>query len=69
MIKKNTKMVFEDGNFIEELVGGVPLSEGEVVNVKKNEEVVKYTVVKKTVDFIFEGNDQTANIIYLLKKI
>lgn len=69
MIKKNTKMVFEDGSGTEELIGGIPLSEGEIVHVWKNQIAVDYVVTKKSVDFIFDGDDQTANIIYsLLKK-
>jgi len=72
MIKKNTKIIFEgNGEEKKELVGGVPLSEGEIVNVKNenSEEFVNYKVIKKEVEFIFEGEDQVSNIKYILKKV
>lgn len=68
MIKKNTKMVFEDGGSAEELIGGIPLSEGEIVHVWKNQIAVDYVVTRKSIDFVFDGDDQIANITYSLRK-
>ena len=68
MIKKNTKMIFEDGGSTEELAGGIPLSVGEIVHVKKDGESTDYVVADKNVEFIFDGDDQIANIAYSLMK-
>jgi len=70
MIKKNTKMIFEGINVSNnELVGGVPLSVGEVVNVAlENGEKVNCEVVDKKVDFAFKGEDQFADIVYILRR-
>lgn len=63
-------MIFEGieiGN--NELVGGVPLSVGEIINVSlENGNKVKCEVIDKEVDFIFKDKDQVANIIYRLKR-
>ncbi len=71
MIKKNTKIVFEDeknkkfGN----LEGGIPLSKGEVIHFHEGSKVVVYEVKNKGIDCFFEGEDQVVNITYTLKKI
>tara|TARA_B100000315_G_scaffold250163_1_gene282543 strand:+ start:1192 stop:1404 length:213 start_codon:yes stop_codon:yes gene_type:complete len=70
MIKKNTKIIFE-GQEGKELMGGIPLSVGETINLypEASDESVKYEVVDKKVDFYMKGDDQTADIVYTLKKV
>lgn len=69
MIKKNTKMIFEGGDMGKELVGGIPLSKGEVINVTENGQDCAYEVVEKKVNFNLDGEDQIADITYRLRKI
>ncbi len=66
MIKKNTKIIFDDGSE-EELMGGIPLSKGDYVNFHKENVVESYEVVEKKVDYFEEK--EVVNIIYKLKKI
>jgi hypothetical protein len=71
MIKKNTKVIFENGdsNSSDELIGGMPLSKGDIVHVhRNNEDAIDYEVVDKTVDCFLGGEDQTVNITYKLRK-
>ena len=67
MIKKNTKIIFEgeDGNS-KELIGGIPLSKGEIITLNKSE---KFEVIDKIVEIEDKGKDQIADIIYKLKKL
>lgn len=71
MIKKNTKIIFqgEEGES-KELIGGVPLSVGEIVQVteKNSNEQKDFEVIDKQIEFIFNGEDQIANIIYTLQR-
>lgn len=72
MIKKNTKIIFEDGesNSSDELTGGMPLSKGEIVHVhRENQDTADYEVVDKIIDCFMEGEDQRVNITYKLKTI
>lgn len=70
MIKKNTKIIFEDdeNGTTDELIGGIPLTKGETIQVQKDGQTLQYQVMEKQVNFIFEGDDQTANITYVLSK-
>ncbi|HLD57187.1 MAG TPA: hypothetical protein VJA47_02715 [archaeon] len=71
MIKKNTKIILQDNKnqSTEELVGGIPLSKGEIVHVHQNtNKVVDYEVVDKNIDCFLNGKDQKVNITYTLKK-
>ena len=70
MIKKTTKVIFEDGENqrSEEMVGGIPLSKGEIIRVHEGEAVVTYEVVEKIIDAFLAGNDQVVNITYIVKK-
>ncbi|MDP2874337.1 MAG: hypothetical protein Q8N84_03550 [bacterium] len=70
MIKKTTKVIFEDGENkrSEEMVGGIPLSKGEIIRVHQGETVVVYEVVEKIIDAFLEGDDQVVNITYIVKK-
>ena len=70
MIKKNTKVIFNDGENkkTEDMVGGIPLSKGEIIRVHKNDKVVLYEVVDKIVDCFLNGEDQVIDIIYIVER-
>lgn len=72
MIKKNTKVIFQDGKNqkTEELVGGIPLSKGEIIHVhnRNSKKVINYKVVDKIVDCFLDNEDQIVDITYILKK-
>ncbi len=70
MIKKNTKIIFKDGEMgsEEEMIGGIPLSVGEIVRVHQNGAVVKYEVIVKDIDCFLDNDDQTVNIVYTVRK-
>ena len=72
MIKKNTKLIFKDGEDIEtyDLIGGMPLAQGETVNfqLKGQDEIVNYRVVNKTTNLLREGEDWIVSIIYTLER-
>lgn len=69
MIKKNTKVIFQNGENkrSEDMVGGIPLSKGEIIKVHEGDKIILYKVADKTVDCFLNGDDQTINITYLLK--
>jgi len=71
MIKKNTKVIFENGdnNRSEEMVGGMPLTKGEVLTVhNKSGKKVIYEVADKIIDAFLDREDQVVNITYILRK-
>jgi len=70
MIKKTTKVIFEDGadERTEEMIGGLPLSKGETVKVKENNKIETYEVVDKTIEVFLGKDEQKANITYVLRK-
>jgi len=69
MIKKNTKIIFENEvDSGEVLDGGMPLSKGEIVKIHKDGKVVEYIVKDKTVDCYILDKDQEVNITYILKR-
>ncbi|MFA6553571.1 MAG: hypothetical protein WCT27_04025 [Patescibacteria group bacterium] len=70
MIKKNTKVIFEDGNnkTTDEMIGGIPLSKGEMITVHKDGKAVHYEVADKVVDCYYEDQDQIVDITYIIKK-
>ncbi|MDO8625773.1 MAG: hypothetical protein Q7R47_06835 [Candidatus Diapherotrites archaeon] len=72
MIKKNTKVVFEgDADAAtKELMGGMPLSKGELVHVHSKNPVrtVDYVVADKTVDCYLDGAEPTVDITYVLRR-
>lgn len=72
MIKKNTKVIFEDeqGKKSDELIGGMPLTKGEIVHFHQSDSdtVIDYEVVDKTIDYRIEGEDQIVDITYVLRK-
>ena len=70
MIKKVTKVIFKEGKKerTEELIGGIPLSKGEVIKVHQSNKIINYEVIEKIIDCFLDGEDQTVNIIYVLEK-
>ena len=71
MIKKNTRVIFEDnkGKISEDFGGGMPLSKGEIVKIHKNGKVISYIVKDKMIDCFMKGENQEVNIVYILKKL
>ena len=71
MIKKNTKIIFEEGEDkkTEEMPGGIPLSVGEIVHFRtESNEKITYEVVDKTVEGFIKGEDRIVNITYVLRR-
>lgn len=72
MIKKNTKIIFEDekGQEAEELTGGMPLSKGETVHIHKDgaDKPASYEVTEKTIDVFYKDKDQIVYTTYILRK-
>jgi hypothetical protein len=69
MIKKNTKVIFEDNPGIsEDLAGGIPLSKGETITIHNKGKKTEYIIKDKKVEWFMDGKDQEVNIIYFLKK-
>ncbi len=70
MIKKNTKVIFEDGSSKreEELIGGIPLSKGEIIKVHEAGKTKKFVVKNKEADCFLDVEEQIVNITYLLKR-
>jgi hypothetical protein len=66
MIKKNTKVIFLDGDFKGEYdwKGGIPLSEGEIMSVKINGKLLQYKLAKKQVSCDAESEDQIVDVLY-----
>lgn len=66
MIKKNTKVIFLDGDYKGEYdwKGGIPLSEGETMTVKVNNRILKYKLSKKEIVCNDNGEDQIVNVTY-----
>lgn len=69
MIKKNTKVIFKDGGNekVEDMVGGIPLSKGEIIKVHQGGKMVLYEVTEKIVDCFLDGDEQIVNIAYIVK--
>ncbi len=70
MIKKNIKVIFENGDNkrTEEMIGGIPLSKGEILHIHEGNKVVQYEVVDKMVDIFLNNDDEIVNITYIIKK-
>ncbi|MGD9276195.1 MAG: hypothetical protein PVJ67_03420 [Candidatus Pacearchaeota archaeon] len=71
MIKKNTKIIFEgEKGDSKELIGGIPLSVGEIVKVTEedSDQAKDFEVTDKKTEFFLNGEDQIANITYILKQ-
>lgn len=72
MIKKNTKVVFEDGENkrTDNMMGGMPLSKGEIIHVHPEDggDVIDYEVVDKVIDCYLKGEDQMVDITYVLRR-
>jgi len=69
MIKKNTKIIFK-GNIDKEekMIGGIPLSKGEIIKVHKNSKQEEWIVEDKIIDCFLDEEDQIVNITYIVKK-
>ena len=71
MIKKTTQAIFHDGDYsgTYDWKGGMPLSEGETINIhiKSLEKIVTYILDKKTIDFYEGGGDQNIKVFYHFK--
>ena len=67
MIKKNTKLIFEDGRIVED-TGGIPLTEGELLTLKNENGEETFKVTKKIIECKAEGQDMMAYITYKLSK-
>jgi hypothetical protein len=70
LIKKNTRIVFEDNTDLD-LEGGIPLSVGDVIDIKTNSsggKVGKFKVKEKKIECFLDGKDQIVNIKYVLGK-
>ena len=70
MIKKNTKVIFVDGETFE-LQGGMPLSKGETINFHNDDsnDAVEYEVADKKIDYFVQGENQIVNVTYTFKKL
>ena len=70
MIKKNTKVIFEDGDNqrTEDMVGGIPLTKGEIIRVHQGEEIIIYEVIDKIIDAFLDNEDQIVDITYIVKR-
>lgn len=70
MIKKNTKVIFENGENkkTEDMVGGIPLSKGEIIKLHEGDSVTMYEVVDKIVDCFLNSEDQIVDITYIVRK-
>jgi len=70
LIKKNTRIVFEDDAELD-LEGGIPLAIGDILDIKTNKnklKVGKFRVTKKEIECFLDGEDQIVNITYVLSK-
>lgn len=68
MIKKNTKIIFVDDNTVEEGIGGMPLSKGDIVKINKEGSTTEYEVIQKETELIYKEEDKIVNTTYHLKK-
>jgi len=71
MIKKTTKIIFKEAGTetSQNLIGGMPLSKGEIVHLKRKDlEVTDYLVVDKIIDCVENGQDWAVDVTYVLKK-
>jgi len=69
MIKKNTKVIFQNGEDkrSEDLVGGIPLSKREIIRVHESGKITLYEVEEKIVDCFLDKEDQVVDITYIIK--
>lgn len=70
MIKKTTKIVFEETGDVVEDARGIPLSEGErlILTDRVSNAVTTYVVAKKDIRAVQDGDDFTVDITYTLRK-
>jgi hypothetical protein len=70
MIKKNTKVIFQDGENKreEDMIGGIPLSKGEIIKVHHGETIIDYEIIEKNIEVFLDGKEQTVDITYVVSK-
>jgi len=53
----------------EEMIGGIPLTKGEIIKIHKNsKDSEEWMVEDKIIDCFLDGKDQIVNIAYIIKK-
>ncbi|MDD3284609.1 MAG: hypothetical protein PHZ07_03380 [Patescibacteria group bacterium] len=69
-MKKNTTIIFQDdgSETTKEIIGGIPLSKGEIIRVHEKDEIIFYEVIDKIVDCFLNNEEQTTDIVYVVKK-
>ena len=50
------------------MVGGIPLSKGEIIKVHEGNNVTLYEVADKIVDCFLNGDDQIVDITYIVRR-
>ena len=70
MIKKNTIAIFREDNEerTEKLIGGIPLSIGEIMLINNSEKSVNWKVVDKKVEYTNKGENQFVEVTYTFEK-
>jgi len=70
MIKKNTIAIFIEGNKkrTEELIGGIPLSVGEIMIMKDKGKNIAWKVTDKKVIYADDKGNQEVTITYVFEK-
>jgi hypothetical protein len=55
-------------NQTKNMIGGIPLSKGEIIKVHENDKTVLYEVVDKIVECFLGDKEQTVDITYVVKR-
>jgi len=72
MIKKSTKIIFQDGDSkgLNEFEGSLPLAKGDIVHVHRETlSGSDYEVVEKMIDCFIGEEEQIIDITYTLKEV
>lgn len=69
MIKKNTTIIFIDGDQKREeiLKGGMPLGVGEIIDYSSSSESKIYKVIGKKIAYIERDEEHEVNVVYTLE--
>jgi len=70
MIKKNTIAIFRENGEerTEELIGGIPLSIGEIMIINDEQKSIKWKIVDKKVEYTNKGEDQFVDVTYTFER-